>query len=596
MAPKQYTLDQLVVARQLRLVYERLPVSVLLTVVISLIFIGLIVPFFDHRKLLEWVLLTHFVCGARYLLWRSYARAHPTPAQSRLWSVLFVIGTVAAGTSWAFGPLTMMPAAGRVEMALLVVTLLSVSSVAVATLGAHFKAMLGFIGSALPLTIFAVVRNGGPVEIVLGAALGAAFIALVAVGRQSNVTTTQLLKTELELSDAVAETAAARATAEASSRAKSQFLANMSHEVRTPLNGILGNSEILGAGELDSRQRRQVELLRASAAHLLRIVNDILDLSKIEAGRLELDSAPFDLRKVAEDVVELLAAHASGKGLELTCDMPTSLHASFRGDGLRLRQVLFNLLGNAIKFTDRGSVGIRVHELSCTNVHSELRIEVHDTGIGIRPENQAMIFESFAQEDGSTTRRHGGTGLGLSISRQLVALMGGTLDLSSTPGAGSTFYFTLRLARDDSAGIAGDTANDREILAGSAAEALSVLLVEDNPVNLEVALAMLESLAVTVTAARNGREALAELRKRAFDVVLMDCQMPLMDGYQATREFRAFESRDPQRRRTRIIALTANALQGDEQKCHDAGMDAYLSKPFTLAQLTDTLSAARLGI
>jgi signal transduction histidine kinase len=446
-ASKQYTLDQLVVARQLRLVYERLPVSVLLTVVVSLIFIGLIVPFFDHRKLLEWVLLTHFVCGARYLLWRSYARAHPTPAQSRFWSVLFVIGTVAAGASWAFGPLTMMPAAGRVEMALLVVTLLSVSSVAVATLGAHFKAMLGFIGSALPLTIFAVVRNGGPVEIVLGAALGAAFIALVAVGRQSNVTTTQLLKTELELSDAVAETAAARVTAEASSRAKSQFLANMSHEVRTPLNGILGMSEILSAGELDSRQRRQVELLRESALHLLHIVNDILDLSKIEAGRIELAEDECDLTALIEQAAALMAPSANQAGLKFAVELAPDLPRQVIVDGMRLRQVLLNLLSNAIKFTPRGSVVLRARRDAAIEPHGQLTLsfEVADTGIGIGAADAARIFDAFTQADESTTRRFGGTGLGLAVCRQLTQLMGGGITMESQPGAGSTFRFSVKV-------------------------------------------------------------------------------------------------------------------------------------------------------
>jgi len=445
MAPKQYTLEQLVAAKQLRIVYERLPVSVLLTVIASLTFVGLITPFFDHRKLLEWLLLSLFVSGARYRLWRTFARANPTPEQSRFWTVLFLIGAVAAGTSWAFGALTMMPAAGRVEMALLVVTLLGVSSVAVATLAAHFGAMLVFVASALPLTILALVRNGGPVEIVVAAALGAVCIALLAVGYQSNVTTTQLLRTELELSDAVAETAAARVAAEASSRAKSQFLANMSHEVRTPLNGILGMSELLGAGALDSRQRRQVELLHESALHLLQIVNDILDLSKIEAGRIELADEQFDLTALLEQATALTAPSANRAGLQFVVELSPDLPRHVIGDAMRLRQVLLNLLSNAIKFTPHGSVVLRARRdpASAPQGRLTLSFEVADTGIGISADDTARIFDAFTQADESTTRRFGGTGLGLAVCRELTQMMGGGITMESQPGKGSTFRFTI---------------------------------------------------------------------------------------------------------------------------------------------------------
>jgi len=536
--------------------------------------------------------------------------------------------------------------------------------------------------------------------------------------------------TELDL--AVAEARAAAQRAEGASRAKSDFLARMSHEIRTPMNGVLGMAELLRQSPtLDDRQRRYAITIHQSGTALLDIINDILDFSKIEAGKLELEKAPFCLRDIVEDAVDILAERAHSKGLELICAIPAELDTTVCGDGPRLRQVIINLISNAVKFTERGEITVHVRHEPADLLNSSFHFEVSDTGIGIKPGNCETIFESFAQEDSSTTRQYGGTGLGLAICKQLVELMGGRIGVSSTPGKGSTFFFSVPLTPDSGAQrerrttalsrsrmlIVDDNSTHRDILrqhlfswgvlvsvASSGRQALEILdrslggefdviivdaqmpemsgpalievirgrpeftsvpvvmmnsglafgsagakaqdrasawlnkpirrtqlraclmgllteqyaaderllhsdarsadpqpgggakslhfrrllLVEDNPVNQEVALAMLQSLGIEAVSAWSGEEALEKIAVDRFDVVLMDCQMPKMDGYATTIRIRELEQAH-QRARMPIVALTANALSGDADRCFAAGMDHYLSKPFTLEQLRAVL-------
>jgi signal transduction histidine kinase/DNA-binding response OmpR family regulator len=518
-----------------------------------------------------------------------------------------------------------------------------------------------------------------------------------------------------ELQSATSEAQRLAEEAQAASRAKSQFLANMSHEIRTPMNGVIGMLEVLNRSSLDAAQRRFVGIATGSAEALLRIISDILDFSKVEAGKLTIHPVEFDLRALIEDIGEMLAPQAHAKRVELACWVSDDVPAWVRGDASRLRQILVNLAGNAVKFTESGEVVIRARVIRSGAIESVVRIEVQDTGIGISPETQVQLFNPFVQADGSLTRRFGGTGLGLAIAKQLTELMSGSIAVESTPGQGSTFAVTLPFPRVDRVPdcarrtldgvrilVVDDNATNREILVQQAAswgvvgeavpdgpralarldrpdappvdlvildlmmpgmdglalarriradarytrlplllltsveepteselgqtvdavlskpirsqdlrervaallgrgqhgapsrpaEVVSsgplgarVLVAEDNEVNQEVALAYLAMLGCHVTIANDGVEAVARARDGSFDLILMDCMMPRLDGFGATRAIRELEAAAPDRQRLPIVALTASALLGEREKCLAAGMDDFLTKPLALEDL-----------
>jgi signal transduction histidine kinase/CheY-like chemotaxis protein len=735
--------DERITAEQVGMLYRMAPHALVMSAFGACVVLALFVTVVATGPLVVWFVAVNLTCLARYALVRAYRRAAPAPEDARTWARYYMLATFCAGAVWGLLGTPLLPVASQSYQVIFSVVNVAVSAIGIFALypwpSAYVALVLPFM---LPSALTLLARGDG--ESTLLAVVLIVFVPLAVnaarrIGR-NNAESIQLrfdIKAMSEQHERAKHAAeVARQSAEDANRTKSEFLANMSHEIRTPMNGVLGMTELLLDTGLTEVQRRYAQTVRNSGESLLHIINDILDFSKIEAGKMELDAVEFDLRETTEEVVELLASRAYGKGLELSCHIDDQVPATVLGDAGRLRQVLINLVGNAVKFTERGEIGITVtraaHDKTCVPEGScVLHFEVRDTGIGISTEARGRMFKAFTQADGSTSRRFGGTGLGLVISKQLIELMEGEIEMRSEPGRGSTFSFTLTLiecvaaaprgaaAADlaglralivednptnrlileryvSACGIAADSvdcgeralealrdaaarhtpydvalvdmkmpgmngvelaqavrgdstlASTRLIMLASlcsseigsvrdagfaawinkpvrrselfqciagvmgtrAAQAMPrapeiqvapiaarVLLVEDNRVNQEVCKAILRKLGCEVDVAGDGRAGVDAAFGARYDLVLMDCQMPEMDGFDASRAIRTREAElDAELhasglppRRLPIIALTANAMQGDRERCLNAGMDDYLAKPFKKDQLAAML-------
>ncbi|MCV2348836.1 ATP-binding protein [Paucibacter sp. Y2R2-4] len=612
-------------SEQLASLYERTLTPTSVGALFSLFPVILLWPHLPHSLLLSWLgvrLLISLTRCVDLLRFRRFWASKPSHAQVEPWRTRFLALLAVDSLTWGLmGWFFHAPEFPQLE-GLMLAAMVGLGAIGMFSLGGRLRANLLFSVLALgPLAAYHLCQ-GSQQGALTGLSLMLFIVVALKESRKIDSRTTELLRLRFATDWLAQQRQQALQSAEHSSSSKSRFVAVMSHEIRTPLNGILGMTQLLERTQLDAQQREQVDIMRRSGQHLLALVNDILDLARIESGKLAVDAGPVNVRETVDDVCRLLGETARDKGLDFALSLSPALPRYALGDASRIKQVLHNLIGNAIKFTERGQVSVEVSPTLDMRAGTLLRFAVRDTGEGIAADQMERVFAPFEQAEAMgqerRPRRQDGTGLGLTISRELARAMGGDLRCSSVPGQGSLFEFTLPLQACADMGVSRAsrpeaqapmrhaTANVEPDVPFEALELMPptsaakpepsaapakpprlsgrVLLVDDSMVNVLVASSMLESCGLQVDQAENGVEALERLETLAYDLVLMDCQMPKMDGFEATRRWRALE-RSRFQGHVPIVALTASAVNGDRERCIQCGMDDYLVKPFEMDDL-----------
>lgn len=539
----------------------------------------------DPAELLCWLAARWAISAWRGLEARRYLKGPVRLPDLPRWERRYLSALLLDGLAWGMvGALFSTPNLPEIDGAVMTL-LVGLAAFTQVTLSSWTRAQALFASLVLAPLIVRLGLQGGAVGWLSAGALVTFWLLMTLESRRVEARTLELLRLRFEQAHLAEQSQLALHAAEETSSSKSRFVAMMSHEIRTPLNGILGMAQLLETGDLSDQQRQQVDIVRRSGRHLLSLVNDILDLARIESGKLVVESHPVDMREVVGDVCRLLGETARAKGLRFDWQVSNTLPPRVMGDASRIQQILHNLVGNAIKFTDQGGVSVEVSAVLDPRGGKLLRCAVRDSGEGIPADQLERIFAPFEQVVARKVRRHDGTGLGLTIARELARAMGGDLRCASSSGVGSEFEFSLPLQPAEASAPA-DPVPVRHLPVPPPVPQLTgrVLLVDDSMVNLLVASTMLQQCGLTVTTAEDGRQALDQLRGQSFDLVLMDCQMPEMDGFSATRAWRDEEAR---RRlpRTPVVALTASAINDDRGRCTSAGMDDFLLKPFEMGEL-----------